>query len=82
MTLLWGFSIGIVITELWARRYDVKKKRYEYKVLWAGCPAFEASFVAEGQIDAKELADVFGLSDAWLRNAPVQVQRVGLPCLV
>eukprot|EP01050_Picozoa_sp_SAG11_P053060 SAG11_NODE_31095_length_294_cov_43.733333_1_plen_22_part_10 len=22
-----------MITELWARRYDVKKKRYEYKVL-------------------------------------------------
>ena len=43
---------NFVITELWARRYDVKKKRYEYKVLWAGCPASEASFVAEDQIDA------------------------------
>jgi len=50
---------NFVITELWARRYDVKKKRYEYKVLWAGCPASEASFVAEGQIDAKELMSEF-----------------------
>ena len=50
---------NFVITELWARRYDVKKKRYEYKVLWAGCPASEASFVAEDQIDAKELMSEF-----------------------
>ena len=40
-------------------RYDVKKKRYEYKVLWAGCPASEASYVAEDKIDAKELMSEF-----------------------
>eukprot|EP01050_Picozoa_sp_SAG11_P006339 SAG11_NODE_488_length_8997_cov_12.304113_1_plen_126_part_00 len=28
---------NFVITELWARRYDVKKKRYEYKVLCEFC---------------------------------------------
>ena len=32
----------------------MKKKRYEYKVLWAGCPASEASFVAEDQNELKK----------------------------
>ena len=48
-----------VITKLWARRYDAQRERYQYKVLWAGCPASEASYVDEDQIDASELMEEF-----------------------
>ena len=38
------------ITRVWARRYNRKKDRYEYKVLWAGYPASEAVHVDEHDI--------------------------------
>ena len=48
-----------VVTKLWARRYDDKHKRYEYKVMWAGLPSSEASYVAEDQISAPRLMEDF-----------------------
>ena len=48
-----------MVTKLWARRYDDKNKRYEYKVMWAGLPSSEASYVAEDQISAPRLMEDF-----------------------
>eukprot|EP01050_Picozoa_sp_SAG11_P010278 SAG11_NODE_1022_length_6155_cov_9.320456_1_plen_215_part_00 len=52
-----------VVTKLWARRYDDKHKRYEYKVMWAGLPSSEASYVAEDQISAPRLMEDFDLPE-------------------
>eukprot|EP01050_Picozoa_sp_SAG11_P001910 SAG11_NODE_91_length_17102_cov_37.671343_1_plen_123_part_00 len=48
-----------VVTKLWARRYDEKRKQYEYKVMWAGLPSSEAAYVAEDKLSAPHLVEDF-----------------------